>query len=198
MSTAEMPVKEQFESTVNVTDERVAHPKHWVAALVQIRSEKTVSKKLHSLGIANYVPIQSEIHKWSDRRKKVDRVVIPMIVFIHAEMEEIKKLVYHSFIHKLLTYPGQKTPAIIPDSQIDNLKFMLGQSETSVEMRDHVFKTGDRVRIIRGPLKGIEGELCKVENGKTMVSVQIDCLGYACVNVDVGDVQLLNNQNINI
>lgn len=198
MSTAEMLVKEQFESTVNVTDERVAHPKHWVAALVQIRSEKTVSKKLHSLGIANYVPVQSEIHKWSDRRKKVDRVVIPMIVFIHAEMEEIKKLVYHSFIHKLLTYPGQKTPAIIPDSQIDNLKFMLGQSETSVEMRDHVFKTGDRVRIICGPLKGIEGELCRVENGKTMVSVQIECLGHACVNVDVGYVQLLNNQNINI
>lgn len=189
MSKAAMSCKEEFESTVNVTDEHVVHPKHWVAALVQLRCEKTASKKLNALGIANYVPIQSEIHQWSDRRKKVERVVIPMIVFIHAEMEEIKKLVYHSFIHKLLTFPGQKTPAIIPDSQIENLKFMLGQSESSVEMREYVFITGDRVRIISGPLKGIEGELCRVEARKTMLSVQIDCLGYACIDVEAGEVE---------
>ena len=112
-----------------------------------------------------------------------------MIVFVHADKDEIKKLVYHSFIHKLLTYPGQKTPALIPDSQIENLKFMLTQSDTKVEMRHQVLKTGDRVRIIRGPLKGIEGDLCKVEAGKPMVSVQIDCLGYACVSVEVGEVE---------
>lgn len=66
---------------------------------------------------------------------------------------------------------------------------MLGQSETSVEMRDHVFKTGDHVRIARGPLKGMEGELCRVDDGKTMVSVQIDCLGYACVSVEMGELE---------
>jgi transcription antitermination factor NusG len=189
MSKAAMPLNEHFESSVNGTDERVAHPKYWVAALVQVHTEKSVSKKLNTLGIANYVPIQSEIHQWSDRRKKVERVVIPMIVFIHAEKDEIKKLVYHSFIHKLLTYPGQKTPAIIPDSQIENLKFMLGQSESKVEMRDKIFKTGDHVRIARGPLKGMEGELCRVDAGKTMVSVQIDCLGYACVSVEMGELE---------
>lgn len=189
MSTAEMPVKEQFESTVNVTDERVAHPKHWVAALVQVNTEKTASKKLQAIGIETYVPTQLETHQWSDRRKKIDRVVIPMVVFVRVEKENISRLVYHSFIHKLLTYPGQKTPAIIPDEQIENLKFMLGQSDSRVEIRDHVFKTGDRVRIIHGPLKGIEGELCRVETGKSMLSVQIDCLGYACVDVEAGEVQ---------
>lgn len=191
MCEAAMSNSGNFESTVNVTDERVAHPKIWVAALVQVRSEKSVGKKLDTLGIANYVPIQSEIHQWSDRRKKVERVVIPMIVFIQTEMEGIKKLVYHPFIHKLLTYPGQKKPAIIPDSQIENLKFMLGQSESMVEIRDTVFKTGDLVRIIRGPLKGMEGELCRVETGKTVVSVRIDCLGYACVSVEIGELEII-------
>ena len=189
MARAGMPLNETFESTVNGTDERVAHPKSWVAALVQVRSEVTVSRKLHSLGIENYVPTQLETHQWTDRKKKIERVVIPMIVFIHVEKDEIKKLVYHSFIHKLLTYPGQKTPAIIPDDQIENLKFMLGQSDSPVHMLDHVFRTGDRVRIVRGPLKNLEGELCKVESGKSMVSVLIDCLGYACVDVEVGELE---------
>ena len=54
-----MRLKEHSESTVNGTDERVAYPKYWVAALVQVHTEKSVSKKLNTLGIANYVLIQS-------------------------------------------------------------------------------------------------------------------------------------------
>ena len=186
-----MPLKEHYVSTVNGTDERVAHTKYWVAALVQLNTEKTVSKKLYSLNIENYVPTQLETHQWSDRKKKIDRVVIPMVVFVRVEKDNIKKLVYHSFINKLLTFPGQKTPAIIPDSQIENLKFMLNQSDSPVHMIEHVFKTGDRVRILRGPLKSLEGELCMVESGKSLVSVQIDCLGYACVNIEQGDLEML-------
>ncbi len=189
MATNDKRLSEFSETSVDGTDGREAHPKHWVAALVQVRSEKAVGKRLQDLDIENYVPTQWEIHQWSDRKKKVERVVIPMIVFIREEKSKIKKLVFHSFIHKLLTYPGQNTPTIIPDAQIESLKFMLHQSEAQVEMMDRVFKTGDRVRIARGPLKDLEGELCRVESEKSMVAIQIECLGYACVNIDKSDLE---------
>ena len=179
-------------TTVNGTDGREAHPKYWVAALVQVRSEKAVGKKLQDLGIENYVPTQWEIHQWSDRKKKVERVVIPMVVFIRVEKVHVKKLILHPFIHKLLTYPGQRTPTIIPEAQIENLKFMLRQSEAQVEMLDRVFQTGDHVRIVRGPLQGLEGELCRIESEKPMVAIQIECLGYACVNIDKSDLELID------
>lgn len=188
MTQAEMLHDELFGSTVNGTDGREAHPKRWVAALVQVRNEKAVSKKLESLGIENWVPTQVEGHQWSDRKKKVERVVIPMIVFIRAEESALKSLAYHSFIYKLVTLPGQRTPAIIPDSQIDSLRFMLKQTEMPVEMVERVFKTGDHVRIARGHLKDLEGELCMVEAGKPMVAVLIDSLGYACVSIDKSDL----------
>lgn len=175
-------------SAVDVTDDREAYPRYWVAALVQVRSEKSVGQKLQDLGFENYVPTQTEIHQWSDRKKKVERVVIPMIVFIHIPENAIKEITNYPFIHKLLTAPGQRTPAIIPDAQIENLKFMLKQTEAQVEIKDRVFKTGDRVRIIRGPLKDLEGELCKVESDRPMVAVQVDCLGYACINIDKDDL----------
>ena len=129
-----------------------------------------------------------EVHQWSDRKKKIERVVIPMIVFIHAEESDLKNLAYHSFIYKLVTLPGQKAPTIIPDKQIENLRFMLKQTETPVEMKERVFKTGDHIRIVRGPLKDLEGELCMVESDKPMVAVLIDCLGYACVSIDKSDL----------
>ena len=171
-----------------VTDDREAHPKHWVAALVQMRCEKAVSKKLHDLQIENYVATQWEIHQWSDRRKKVERVIIPMVVFIRTDAQTQKHLVTYSFIYKLLTYPGQKTPAIIPDSQIERLKFMLKQNEAQVEIKDRILKTGDHVCIVRGPLKGLEGELCKAESDKPTVAVRIESLGYACISIDKSDI----------
>lgn len=176
-------------SPANGTDDREAHPKHWVAALVQVRSEKAVGKKLQGLNIENYVPTQWEIHQWSDRKKKVERVVIPLIVFVHADKATIKRLILHPFIHKLVSYPGQNAPAIIPDDQLEKLRFMLHHSDRPVEMKEHVFKTGDRVRIVRGPLKDLEGELCRIDDDKPMVAIQIECLGYACVNIDKSDIE---------
>ena len=181
--------------TADGTDGREAYPKHWVAALVQIRSEKAVGKRLTDLQIENYVPTQWELHQWSDRKKKVERVIIPMIVFIHADKDTIKKLILHSFIHKFISYPGQNSPAIIPDAQLEQLKFMLRQSESPVEMKERVFKTGDHVRIVRGPLKDLQGELCRVESDKTMVAIQIECLGYACISIDKSDIENIPNES---
>ena len=45
--------------------------------------------------------------------------------------------------------------------------------------------------IVRGALKGLEGELCKSVPEKSMVAIRIDGLGYACVSVSVGDFEVV-------
>jgi transcription antitermination factor NusG len=142
------------------------------------------------MGIECWVPTQSEVHQWSDRKKKVERVVIPMIIFVHVPQNDIKQLAFQPFILKLLTSPGQRTPAIIPDAQIETLRFMLGQANAQVEIKDRVFRTGDFVRVVRGPLKGLQGELCKVEQDKPVVAVRVDCLGYACISIEKADLAI--------
>ena len=178
---------------VTVTTDREAHPKRWIAALVQMCLEKKVGERLTKLGIENYVPTQTEIRQWSDRKKKVERVVIPMIVFIHTDEKTERSLRMQSFIRKILTYPGQTAAAIIPDDQIDRLKFMLRQSDTPVEMMEQTLQVGDKVKIVRGVLQGLEGELTQFENGKTVVAIRIEALGYACVSISAGDVEVIHN-----
>ena len=126
-------------SFVNVTSDREAHPKRWVAALVQVCTEKKVGEKLSKLAVENYVPIQQEIHQWSDRKKKINRVVIPMVVFIHTDENTEKQIRSYSFIKKILSYPGCKDTAVIPDQQIERLKFMLNNAGTEVQLNDKVF-----------------------------------------------------------
>lgn len=174
---------------VAVTTDREAHPKRWIAALVQMCTEKKVGERLTKLGIENYVPTQTEIRQWSDRKKKVERVVIPMVVFVHTDVKTERSLRMQSFVRKILTYPGQKASAIIPDEQIDRLKFMLKQSDSPVEMMEQHLQVGDKIRIVRGALKDLEGELTQCPDGKSMVAIRIECLGYACVSISVEDIE---------
>ena len=150
---------------------------------------KAVGEKLNKLNIENYVPTQWEVRQWSDRKKKIERVVIPMVVFVHIDKAEEKRLRTYSFIYKFVSYPGQYAAAVIPDSQIEQLKYMLRNAESAVEMKERILEVGDKVRIARGPLQGLEGELCFIQSDKPMVAVRIDCLGFACVNIAKSDIE---------
>jgi transcription antitermination factor NusG len=179
------------DSFVNGTNDREAYLKRWVAALVQMNSEKKVAAKLDKMGIANYVPVQREEHQWSDRKKKIDRVVIPMVVFVRLAQDEEDDFRRLSFILKFITYPGSKeltTP--IPDEQIEKLKFLLRNADVKVSIVENL-KVGDRVRLVRGPMKGLEGELCYIEENKPIVAIRIDGLGYACVSVEKINLELI-------
>lgn len=192
MGTRKIELNSYEDSFVNGTNDREAHPKYWIAVLVQMNTEQKSSTKLTKLGITNYVPTQSEIHQWSDRKKKIERIVIPMVVFVLVDKEIEKQLRTYSFIYKFISYPGQKEAAIIPDEQIEKLKFMLNNAETTVEISDSIFEVGEEVEIVRGPLKGFSGELCYFEKGKPMIGVYLELLGYACVSVNKNDVKSRN------
>ena len=177
------------ESLVNGTNDREAYPKFWIAALVQMNCERKSAEKLSKLGISNYVPIQEEIHQWSDRRKKITRVVIPMVVFVRVDEIERNLVRDLSFIYKLITYPGQSQPAIIPDSQISQLQFMVDNSKDQIVFKESSLCIGDTIQVIRGPLKGLTGFVCQTEDKKLMVAVRLDFLGYACVNIPITDIE---------
>ena len=177
-------------SIVDGTTDRVAHPKRWIAALVQMCTERKVGERLDKLEVENYVPTQTEIHQWSDRKKKVERIVIPMIVFIHTDEMTERRLRMQTFIRKILSYPGQWKAAVIPDNQIQRLKFMLKHAESQVELMESNLQVGETVRVARGPLQGLEGEICQVQSGKSMIAIRIDGLGYACVNIDKSDIEI--------
>ena len=191
MNTHETSSHPQLESIVPVTTDREAHSKRWIAALVQSCLEKKVGERLDKLGVENYIPTQTVIRQWSDRKKKIERVVIPMIVFIRTDEMTERRLRMQTYIRKILSYPGQWKAAVIPDAQIDRLKFMLRHAESSVELLGQTLQVGEAIRVARGPLKGLEGEIYQVQPDKPMVAIRIDCLGYACVSIDKSDLEII-------
>ena len=168
-------------SLVNVTNDREAYPKRWVAALVHTNCEKKVATKVEKLGIENYVAIQKEEHQWSDRKKKIDRIVIPMVVFVRLAKEEEDEFRRLPFIMKFITHPGANELATpIPDEQIEQIQFLLKHSESPVTFSAQI-EVGDAIRIVKGPLKGFIGHCCGMSNSE--IAIHLNLLGYATTHV---------------
>ena len=177
-------------SLVNGTNDREAYPKRWLAALVHTNCEKKVASKLDKLGIENYVAIQTEEHQWSDRKKKIDRVVIPMVVFVRLSKNEEESFRRLPLIIKFLTYPGSHESATpIPDEQIEQLRYLLDHSESPVTFCNYI-EIGDVVRIVNGPLKDFTGYCCGISNSE--IAIHIELLGYAMVHVCRSDIKIVN------
>lgn len=191
------------EPTACVVDNAVGVPKRqWYVAIVKHNSEKKVSEQLSKMGIANYLPIQKEIRIWRNGRKaKVDRIVIPAAIFIHCTEQKRKEIVSLPFIYRFMTNRAatssdslSKPVAVIPDYEIDRLKFMLNQTDVRVTISARPFKSGDKVRIIRGDLAGLEGEVMDMKNAKSEMIVALDCFGCARLSIDTSNLELINQR----
>lgn len=162
--------------------------KDWLVAYVQNNREKKIYERLTSLGIESFLPLQEEIRQWIDRRKKIQRVIIPMVIFVRVAPSERLQVLQTSSVNRYMVLRGENTPAIVPDSQMERFRFMLDYSEQAVEMCYDRLQQGERIRIVKGPLTGLEGELVNVD-GKNKVAVRIDLLGVALVEVPAGFVE---------
>ena len=172
---------------------------NWFVAVVKNNTEKAVLERMLKLGYECYVPIQKEIRIWRNgKRAIVDRVVIPSLVFIHCTEAVRREVVSLPFIIRFLTNRAGSSPeglnkplAIIPDSQIRTLQFMVGNSDTPVTFTPCIYRQGDKIRVIRGNLKGLEGEVQVVDDRHSELSVVIGLLGSAKLTIDTVDVELI-------
>ena len=170
------------------TGEGVAHSKRWYVALVRMHHEKKVAERLSKMGIDSFVPVQQQIHQWSDRRKMVDTVLLPMMVFVHVNPKERMEVLSFSTVSRYMVMRGESTPAVIPDEQMARFRFMLDYSEEAVCMNDTPLARGEKVRVIKGPLSGLVGELVTV-GGKSKIAVRLNMLGCACEDMPIGYVE---------
>lgn len=169
----------------------------WYVAIVKHNTEKSCAEKLEKIGIQTYVPTQSEYKVWKNGRKaKIDRVVIPSTVFIKCTEQERREIVKLPFINRFMTNKAgvsansfNKPLAIIPDNQITTLKFMVGNSDTPIIFSDHPYKKGDYVRVVRGKLMGLEGEVQAIDNKHSELIIRLDYLGNARLTIETINIE---------
>ena len=154
----------------------------WYAVHTRSQHEKAVVNQLQRRGIETFLPLISEVHRWSDRRKVVQLPLFSCYAFVHMRLApELWYTVTQT--NGVLGFVGASGEGIpIPESRIENLRALLS-SDVPYTLCPFL-QVGQRVRIRGGALDGIEGLLTARNGDRTLVisvepirrsiSVQID------------------------
>jgi transcriptional antiterminator NusG len=144
----------------------------WYAIYTKPRHERKVNTHLSREGIKTFLP---EIERWSrrkDRKKTVSDPIFPGYLFVRTELNsDIRlKVIKTDGVVRILGSNG--TPTAIPENQIEAIHRIVDNKKI---VSPHGYLTeGQVVKVIRGPLKGVEGifvsEKC---NEKLVISIDI-------------------------
>jgi transcription antitermination factor NusG len=152
------------ETTAAITESANSH---WYAIRTRSRHEKVAAEQLRDQGIESFLPLVSRIRRWSDRQKEVELPLFPGYAFVRfAPLSADRLRVLRT--HGVVGFVGPRwetTP--VPDSQIRDIKVLLGQK---VPVIDHSFlRVGQRVRVKGGALDGVEGILSSHDGDRSLV-----------------------------
>lgn len=142
-------------------------------------------------GITAFLPTVNTIKMINGKRKSVTESRLPNIFFAYGTEEEIKAYVYDNvnlpflrfyYRHKHEGKKIEKTPMIVPTSQIDSLKIICeAEAEDIIISHTEIpkFEKGQVVRIIDGAFKGVVGRIARYQ-GQQRVAVVMDELVTIC------------------
>lgn len=148
------------------------------------RHEKRVSALLAEHNIQTFLPLYRTIRQWKKSRPAtVDVPLYPGYVFARITREARGSILRTPGVLSLVGSPREAWP--LPQQEIEILR--LGLHERRVQPHPYV-AIGDRVRIVSGTLRGMEGVLLRRKN-RIRVVISLDLIMQSIsVEVDSNEV----------
>ena len=158
---------------------------HWYAVYTWARHEKRIAQQLVERGVSHFLPLKECIHRWKDRKMRVQLPYFPNYLFVKIEYSDRLQVLQIPGVARIVGTSIQ--PIVVPDEQITALQtaLQLGLLVQPVPM----IEIGRRCAIRKGPLEGTEGVLLR-KKGKCrlVVSIQAIMRSFA-IEVDGSDIQ---------
>ncbi len=158
---------------------------NWYAVTTRSRHEKAVAEQLWQKEIECFLPLHEVVSKWKDRFKKVQFPLFPGYLFVHVPIQERRlDILKVPSVVRIIGFNGE--PESIPEAEVQAVK-QLVFSTLPYDPYPYIVK-GNRVEIVRGPLRGLQGSLVE-KKGTLRFILSIDLIqeAVAC-EVDACDV----------
>lgn len=162
----------------------------WWVLYTRHQHEKTVAEMLSAKGFEVFLPLYESIRRWKDRSKMLALPLFPCYVFVRGGLNRRLQVVTTPGVHMIL-FHGEHV-AIIPEIEIDAIRKAV---EGPFRVEPHPFlKCGERVRVTRGSLEGVEGVLVRKKNLYRLV-LSVDMMAQSvAVEIDAADVEPVTAQ----
>ncbi|MEW6525261.1 MAG: UpxY family transcription antiterminator [Spirochaetota bacterium] len=160
---------------------------NWYAVYVRSRHEFKVHSALLAKGIESFLPVVERLRQWKDRNKLIPFPLFPGYLFVKLPNDKayfLQVLKIRGVVKILGDSSGYQPVA---DDQIISIYKMVN-SKLTIDEHPYL-KEGQKVKIISGPLSGVQGIL--VSRGTehhVVVSVDILQKGVS-VKVDIQSIE---------
>ncbi len=142
----------------------------WYALQVRPRFEKAIASALLYKGYEGFLPLYRQKRRWSDRIKEVQFPFFPGYLFCRFDINKRLPVLTTPGVNKIVSIG--KEPRPVEDSEIEALQATV-VSGLRVEPQSYL-NIGQKVRIERGPLSGIEGILTSLKGlNRLILSVHL-------------------------
>jgi transcription antitermination factor NusG len=133
----------------------------WFALTVRHQHERSVEGVLCAAGVDTFLPLYRARRRWADRVKDLDAPLFPGYVFARFPLRDRVRIVKTPGVARIVGFAG--LPAPVAEQEIDTVRAALA-SKLPLGPWPYLLKAGGRVRIERGPLRGLEGTLLREGN----------------------------------
>jgi len=157
----------------------------WWAVYTRHQHEKVVAGMLSAKGFEVFLPLYESTRRWKDRSKVLSLPLFPCYLFLRGEHNRRLQAVMTPGVHMILC--NGEHVATVPEAEIQAIRKTV---EGSLRVEPHPFlKCGERVRVKRGTLEGIEGILVRKKNQYRLV-LSVGMLSQSVgVEIDASDVE---------
>lgn len=157
----------------------------WYAIWTRSRHEQVVRQQLEQKGIDVFLPTITKWSRWKDRKKQVVWPLFPGYCFAKFTPEQRVPVLKCTGAVSIVSFDG--APAPIPEEELAGIR-QLVESDLQYDPCP-LINEGDRVEVVHGPLKGVNGRLVrKGTHARLVLSVDLIGQGVA-VEVDAADVR---------
>ena len=149
--------------------------KNWFVLYTKPKQELRVVDELSKIGINSYCPTVKMIKQYSDRKKKIEKPLIPSYIMVYIEESKRKSVFSIPGIVRYLFWLGK--PAMVHENEINIMKKHLEGVYSSISISKLII--GQMYKISEGPLAGNMGKI--VEMKKNKVKLELASLGMTVV-----------------
>ncbi len=139
----------------------------WFALRTRSRQERVVASMLTGFEVPHFLPLSTEVRQWTDRKQRIEVPLFPGYLFVHIDPNShmrLQALRPSGAVNFVASHQG---PLPIPDDEIETLRLALS-SGLQCSSRP-LLQQGDRVRVVRGPLAGVEGIFLRGNRQRSLV-----------------------------
>ena len=152
----------------------------WYALYTRSRFEKKVFESLTRAKHEVFLPLIKEKRLWSDRLKTVILPLLPGYIFVRTTEFILPKLLWIPGTVRIVSFGGK--PCEVQECDIRMMELIVTHGLPAANHESCCL--GDFVRIARGPLKGWEGRVSRL-NGSHKVLFEVESIGRV-ISVEVG------------